>query len=228
MNAEDHARLLKNLWVTYRTRVRLDGAKRAQLLDQIRWFVRIHVKELRAGKQKTRSKLSGGHSTSRSVPTNPIGSLSVGGTDIRWFDASYIEPSQTPQRLGVPERSEGSPAQVRPEADRGGQPTPQLVDLTEWEKTGLAVGKLVASKQLAYGDSFGKAGDVMRILYPTGISHAQMPDALTVVRILDKLFRVATDRDALGESPWSDIEGYANLAATRLRLQREAAKEMAG
>lgn len=43
----------------------------------------------------------------------------------------------------------------------------------------------------------------------------QMDDALCVVRILDKLFRIATDRDALGESPYVDIAGYALLGAAR-------------
>ena len=82
---------------------------------------------------------------------------------------------------------------------------------------GEKIGALVEQKQAAYGDSFGKSGAVMRILYPTGISDAQLDDALTVVRVLDKLFRIATDRDALGESPWNDIAGYAILSVRRLQ-----------
>lgn len=80
---------------------------------------------------------------------------------------------------------------------------------------GKSIGKLVTEKQAAYGDAFGRSGAVMRILYPDGISHENMDDALTVLRILDKLFRIATDRDALGESPWRDIAGYAVLAVKR-------------
>ena len=41
-----------------------------------------------------------------------------------------------------------------------------------------------------------------------------------VVRVLDKLFRIATDRDALGESPWRDIAGYGLLGARRVEAQR--------
>jgi hypothetical protein len=85
-----------------------------------------------------------------------------------------------------------------------------------YEKIGADIGKLVETKQNAYGDSFGKSGDVMRILYPNGISAAQVDDALTVVRVLDKLFRIATDRDALGESPWRDVAGYALLSVKRV------------
>lgn len=78
------------------------------------------------------------------------------------------------------------------------------------------IGAIVEEKQLAYGDSFGQAGQVMRILYPDGIAPEQMSDALCVVRIIDKLFRIATDRDALGESPYRDIAGYALLGAARV------------
>jgi hypothetical protein len=78
-----------------------------------------------------------------------------------------------------------------------------------------SVGELVEQKQAAYGDSFGKSGEVMRILYPDGIPPGKLDDALTVVRVLDKLFRIATDRDALGESPWRDVMGYALLSVRR-------------
>lgn len=86
---------------------------------------------------------------------------------------------------------------------------------TTYENLGRDIGKLVATKQEAYGDSFGKSGEVMRILYPDGITADKLDDALTVVRVLDKLFRIATDKDALGESPWRDIAGYSLLAVAR-------------
>ena len=89
-----------------------------------------------------------------------------------------------------------------------------------YEEIGASVGRLVEEKQAAYGDSFGKSGAVMAILYPNGIDAAAMTDALTVVRVLDKLFRIATDRDALGESPWRDIAGYSLLAAKRAETGR--------
>lgn len=40
---------------------------------------------------------------------------------------------------------------------------------SEYEQLGASIGKLVAEKQAAYGDAFGKSGDVLRILYPGGI-----------------------------------------------------------
>ena len=89
---------------------------------------------------------------------------------------------------------------------------------------GAEIGALVDEKQRAYGDSFGKSGDVLRILYPDGIRLEQLDDALAITRITDKLFRIATDRDALGESPWRDIAGYALLATRRV----ESAKRGGG
>lgn len=84
-----------------------------------------------------------------------------------------------------------------------------------YEQIGAGIGALVTEKQAAYGDSFGKSGDVMRLLYPEGISPEKLDDALTVVRVVDKLFRIATARDAFGESPWRDVAGYALLSVKR-------------
>ena len=80
-----------------------------------------------------------------------------------------------------------------------------------YEKLGSEVGKLVAEKQLAYGDSFGKSGNVLRILYPDGIQPSQYDDLLTIVRIIDKLFRIATNKGAFSENPYSDVVGYGLL-----------------
>ncbi len=81
---------------------------------------------------------------------------------------------------------------------------------------GKEIGSLVDEKQKAYGDSFGRSGEIIRVLYPEGIPLEKLDDALTIVRVIDKLFRIATDRDALGESPWRDIAGYALLATKRV------------
>lgn len=77
------------------------------------------------------------------------------------------------------------------------------------------VGALVAEKNAAYGDSFAKCGDFLRLLYPDGIRPEQYGDALALVRIFDKQMRIATDKDALGESPYMDIAGYGILGAAR-------------
>jgi len=84
--------------------------------------------------------------------------------------------------------------------------------MSEIQDTAKEIADLVEKKAEAYGDSFGKAGQVLKILYPIGISPDQMGDALTITRVLDKLFRISTANDPLGEDPWEDIAGYALLA----------------
>lgn len=87
--------------------------------------------------------------------------------------------------------------------------------MKDYENIGAQIGKLVAEKQAAYGDSFGKSGDVLRILYHNGIKPDQYDDALAVVRIVDKLFRIANSKDAFGENPYMDIAGYGILGAAK-------------
>ena len=80
-----------------------------------------------------------------------------------------------------------------------------------FEKLGKEIGQLVQSKNEAYGDSFGQSYKILEALYPHGISPNQYLDALAIVRVIDKLFRIANKKDAFGESPWRDICGYAIL-----------------
>ena len=56
---------------------------------------------------------------------------------------------------------------------------------------------------------------MLRILYPSGVSPDQYDDLLAVARIVDKLFRIANQKDAFGESPYRDIAGYGLLGAGR-------------
>lgn len=93
---------------------------------------------------------------------------------------------------------------------------PPLPAPSKWHPIAADIAATVAEKNAAYGDSFARSGEVMAVLYPNGIAPGQMADALAVVRVIDKLFRIATDRDALGESPWRDIAGYALLAVERV------------
>ena len=81
------------------------------------------------------------------------------------------------------------------------------------------IAKLVITKNEAYGNSFGVAPEILKLLYPHGIAVEQYEDALTVVRVIDKLKRIATDRDALGENPWKDIMGYSLLSVANHKEQ---------
>lgn len=80
---------------------------------------------------------------------------------------------------------------------------------------GIEIGKLVAEKQKAYGDSFSNSGDILRKLFPNGITPDKYDDLLSITRIIDKLFRIANQKDAFGENPYDDLIGYALLGATK-------------
>lgn len=89
-----------------------------------------------------------------------------------------------------------------------------------YEELGRLMGKLVGDKNTAYGDSFGQIGNIMRVLYPDGIKVEQYDDMLCIVRIIDKLFRIATAKDAFGESPYGDIAGYSLLGLMKDRRKK--------
>lgn len=83
-----------------------------------------------------------------------------------------------------------------------------------YEKIGSEIGRLVDLKQRQYGDSFHRSADVLRILYPDGVQPTDYQDLMAVVRVLDKLFRIANG-DQGDESAWSDIAGYGLLGAAK-------------
>jgi hypothetical protein len=86
-----------------------------------------------------------------------------------------------------------------------------MIHTANYRKIGADLGKLCAVKNTAYGSSYNKTGDILKVLYPNGVSPEQYTDMLAIARVLDKLFRIATDKDAFGESPWRDIAGYSIL-----------------
>lgn len=98
----------------------------------------------------------------------------------------------------------------------------QTVKIGKYEKIGTEIGRLVDQKNKAYGDAFNKSGEFLKILYPEGIRPEQYNDMLAIVRIFDKLMRIATDKNALNENPYNDIAGYGILKA---ELPKEGAKQ---
>lgn len=89
-----------------------------------------------------------------------------------------------------------------------------------YETAALEIAKLVTAKQAAYGDSFGNSGVVLRAMFPNGVPPEKLDSMLTVVRMVDKLFRVANQTDAFGEDPFKDLNGYSLLEV----VKRSAAK----
>jgi hypothetical protein len=92
--------------------------------------------------------------------------------------------------------------------------------MKSYQELGGEVGALVDAKNKAYGSSFDDAGAFLRLLYPSGIQPEQYGDMLALVRIFDKMKRIATDKDAFGESPFGDIAGYGLLGLMRVTRER--------
>ena len=93
--------------------------------------------------------------------------------------------------------------------------------MNTYEKIGQEIGKLVDDKQAAYGNSFGQSGKILAILFPNGVPVEKYDDMLAIVRVIDKLFRIATKKDAFGESPWRDVAGYGLLGAVICQTRGE-------
>lgn len=84
---------------------------------------------------------------------------------------------------------------------------------SKYHEHARALADLVVEKQRQYGDSARRSGRILAVLYPDGVPVEKYRDVLLVVRVLDKLSRIATHEvDAGGEEPWRDIAGYALLA----------------
>ncbi|OQX52975.1 MAG: hypothetical protein B5M53_07545 [Candidatus Cloacimonas sp. 4484_209] len=90
-----------------------------------------------------------------------------------------------------------------------------------YEEHARSIGRLVDQKNKAYGDSFRNSGDILRILYPDGIKPEQYDDMLALARIIDKMFRIATNRDAFSENPYVDIAGYAILRSKQIEEEKK-------
>ena len=92
--------------------------------------------------------------------------------------------------------------------------TEKATEASKYEEAAVQIGKLVATKQAQYGDSFGNAGKILQVLYPDGVKPEQYGDMLAITRVIDKLFRIANG-DQGNESAWQDITGYGILSVVK-------------
>lgn len=114
----------------------------------------------------------------------------------------------------------GQPGEGHEPEESRAQREGQEAQEADFRRIGTEMGEMVAVKNRAYGNAFNEGGIILRVLYPHGVAPDQYDDLLAVVRILDKLKRIATDRDALGESPFRDIVGYGILGTQRVEAER--------
>lgn len=92
------------------------------------------------------------------------------------------------------------------------------------------IGELVESKNKAYGSAFDKCGDFLKVLYPEGIKPEQYKDMLCIVRVFDKLMRIATSYEGTEEKKvdaYSDLMGYGLLGLRASLEEQESVKQTA-
>lgn len=84
--------------------------------------------------------------------------------------------------------------------------------LTDFEKVGLKIGQLLNRKNRDYGNAFIDGTKFMELLFPNGIPIDKYSDVLLLIRIFDKMKRIATVKKHTDiESPFEDIAGYGML-----------------
>jgi len=79
-----------------------------------------------------------------------------------------------------------------------------------YAELGQQVGELVDIKNQQYGDSTNKTGEMLKIVYPDGVKPEQYHDMMLLVRMFDKVNRIANGNQG-EENAWSDIAGYGLL-----------------
>jgi hypothetical protein len=81
----------------------------------------------------------------------------------------------------------------------------------DWGEIFGEVAVVVDRSNKAYGDAFHMSAAFLKLLWPEGVPPEQYADMLAIIRIFDKLMRIASSRGAFGESPARDIAGYGGL-----------------
>lgn len=78
-----------------------------------------------------------------------------------------------------------------------------------------AQAELLEKKNAAYGNAFNKTTEHLNLLFPDGVVPEQYSDLMFIVRILDKLNRIANSSLLPPEEgkldAYRDISGYATL-----------------
>jgi hypothetical protein len=94
---------------------------------------------------------------------------------------------------------------------------------------GVEVTKNTIEKNKKYGDAVRTVCALLHLLYPDGIQPWQYANSLLLIRLLDKVVRIASytpERlNADDETPWVDVAGYGLLGAELFLVLEELGLE---
>lgn len=91
------------------------------------------------------------------------------------------------------------------------RPGDRVVEKNPFEAQAFQLAQVLEQKRKSYGDSANISGKLLSVLYPYGIRPEQYGECGLIVRILDKLCRIATGKVWFNEDGWMDLAGYAML-----------------
>jgi len=69
------------------------------------------------------------------------------------------------------------------------------------------IGSMVEEKNVQYGDSYANTQKFLDILYPESIPVEKFSDIVCIIRIFDKLKKVAAQVESDEENPYADLIG---------------------
>ena len=81
--------------------------------------------------------------------------------------------------------------------------------MNNYEEIGKNIGALVDKKNKAYGNSFSDVESFIKMIFPEKINVDNYGDAIFIIRLFDKMKRLATDKNAFNEDVYKDIIGLA-------------------
>lgn len=91
--------------------------------------------------------------------------------------------------------------------------------ISEFEAIALEIGKVVAEKNISYGDSARTVALAMRAFYPNGVPSEGYEYSLLVVRILDKIGRIS---QGFVKESFIDIAGYGIKGEAMVRTANQS------
>ncbi len=82
----------------------------------------------------------------------------------------------------------------------------------ELESISRDVVGVVKEKNREYGSAFQKVSEILTILFPNGIPTNKYHDVAILIRVLDKVCRIASANDKdVKKDAWLDLTGYGLL-----------------
>ncbi len=142
------------------------------------------------------------------IATNPS---VAAGPDPVGVEESFLDEVEKEEIADAPKTVVRTPMRrERPVAD-------DPATLQDFLGLGEEIGRMLADKNRKYGDSYARMAHVLPMFYPDGVPGDHLLDAIFILRIIDKLMRIASAQGDDEEDPVKDIAGYAVLRMREMR-----------